>query len=86
MKTTNNSIVGKWRWTVITYEFFNDETYSYVNIESGLRTNGNYSISGNILTFFMGSVAKDEFFLQGDRLTLTILTPKKGSTITFTRV
>ena len=85
-KTTDHSIAGKWEWMTVSYDFFDDDTYSYLNTKSGLRTNGNYAISGNVITFFMGSVAKSEFSLQGDRLTLTIITPERGSTFTFKRV
>ena len=87
LKTTNHSIAGKWEWMTVSYEFFNDDTYSYVNTESGLRANGNYAISGNVITFFneFFSFSKSEFSLQGDRLTLTIIAPERGSTVTFTR-
>ena len=85
-KTANSPIAGKWKWMTVSFEFFNDDTYSYVNTESGLRTNGNYAISGNVVAFFKGSVDKAEFSLHGNRLTMTYLTPQRGSTVTFTRV
>jgi hypothetical protein len=67
---TNNSIAGKWKWHTVTYEFFNDGTYRYVNTGSGVVTNSKYAVSGNILIFTeMG--CSSEIGFQGDRLTLS---------------
>ena len=63
----NDSIVGKWRWDTITYEFFKDGTYSYVNTGTGVRNSGNYMVLGNILSFpQMGSSTR--ISLQGNSL------------------
>jgi hypothetical protein len=83
---TNNSIVGKWNWWKITYQFYNDGTYSYVNASSGVRTNGTYTISDNIITFYIGYANTSEFSLQGDELLLRPLTPQRGDCNIFRRV
>lgn len=65
-------IVGKWRWDTITYDFHRDGTYDYANTSSGARTNGRYSINGNILTYYVsnGVITSSEFSLSGNGLTL----------------
>lgn len=77
-------IVGKWKWYSITYDFYGDGTYDYVNVDSGVRNSGTYSVSGNIITFLIGSAA--EIFLSGDKLTMTPIRPSAGNTVTFSRV
>ena len=79
-------IAGKWKWHTVIYTFHSDGTYNYLNTESGIRTNGRYSIAGDIISFFIGSAFTSEISLQGDSLTLTPRTPQRGNPIIFTRV
>jgi hypothetical protein len=86
--TEKQKIEGKWVWRMydhtVTYHFYSDGSYSYNNTYSGVMTYGRYRVEGNVVTFILtNSVASSEFYLSGNELTLTPITPKRGNTLIF---
>jgi len=72
------NIVGRWNKMVeimgevqldMTYEFRNDGTYSYVNNVTGVRTEGDYEVSGDIILFPRINRTQ-KFELKGNTLSL----------------
>jgi len=62
-------LIGKWRWTTVTYEFRYNGTYSYINTDSGKQVDGNYMVSDGNKVSFLGVGTFDRFVIQGDSLT-----------------
>jgi len=89
-KSMTTNIVGKWNYKVelmgrmavnMTYEFFNNGTYTYYNAVTGHDARGEYEVSGNTIRYLtMGT--QDTFSLEGDILFLTT----GGQSGTFKRV
>lgn len=85
-----DSIIGKWNYKLdlrrvagidITYEFFDNGTYTYRDDISGNTVKGEYEVSGNKINYITTGTS-DEFSLEDDRLTLTT----KGHSGTYNRV